>query len=203
MNATSAPTISVTNKRTENNSTAEADTGEYAYLTVTPTLDTENWYGNQATVSLLVDGSSASVTWYDSNDTSTNSMQTGQTYHAWVDMGDLLSHSLSFYASDSAGHTSSAVNITFAQAFALMSFKAGGTGAAVGTYATEDDFTVALPANFVGNDQTHPTGIQVRGGDMLPTFYYLNKPSESDLPVTPCIVIQTSDWSVWYADGQS
>lgn len=35
-----------------------------------------------------------------------------------------------------------------------------------------------------------------------PTFYYATKPAESDLPVTPCIVIQTSDWSVWYADGE-
>lgn len=35
----------------------------------------------------------------------------------------------------------------------------------------------------------------------IPTYYYATKPSESDLPVTPCIVIQTSDWSVWYCDN--
>lgn len=52
---------------------------------------------------------------------------------------------------------------------------------------------------YVNNGFPHA----ILGQPVPPTFYYATKPTESDLPITPCIVIQTSDWSVWYCDNES
>lgn len=41
----------------------------------------------------------------------------------------------------------------------------------------------------------------VAGRTAYPLFVYITAPDESDLPVTPCFVLATSDYGLWYYDG--
>lgn len=80
-------------------------------------------------------------------------------------------------------------------AFFTMDFLAGGHGVAIGKPATTPSLLdIGMDTNFDGD-------ISVFSQPVPPTFYYSTKPAMANLPVTPCIVIQTSDWSIWYADG--
>lgn len=81
-------------------------------------------------------------------------------------------------------------------AFFTMDFLAGGHGVGIGKAATREMFDVGMQTQF-------DKPIKVAETDVPPTFYYTTKPSAVDLPVRPCIVIQTSDWSVWYCDNET
>lgn len=70
--------------------------------------------------------------------------------------------------------------------------------------ATNEDDSFVESDKGIGPDGTaNLSGLSILGQPVPPTFYYANKPSESDLTVKPCIVIQTSDWSVWYCDNEA
>lgn len=64
-----------------------------------------------------------------------------------------------------------------------------GRGVAIGGAATHEGLDVMMPAYSYGRQD-------------YPLFVYATAPDEADLPVTPCFVLATSDYGLWYYDGQ-
>lgn len=61
--------------------------------------------------------------------------------------------------------------------------------------------------NAISN-HSHPSGtggyaglFTVAGRTAYPLFVYATAPDEADLPVTPCFVLATGDYGLWYYDG--
>ena len=63
-----------------------------------------------------------------------------------------------------------------------------GRGVAIGGAATHEGLDVMMPAYSYGRQD-------------YPLFVYATAPDEADLPVTPCFVLATSDYGLWYYDG--
>ena len=63
-----------------------------------------------------------------------------------------------------------------------------GKGVAIGRPATHEGFDVGIPQFSYGRRD-------------YPLFVYSTAPDESDLPTTPCFVLATDDYGLWYYDG--
>lgn len=63
-----------------------------------------------------------------------------------------------------------------------------GRGVAIGGAATHEGLDVLMPQFSYGRRD-------------YPLFVYATAPDEADLPVTPCFVLATSDYGLWYYDG--
>ena len=98
-------------------------------------------------------------------------------------------------------------------AFFVMDVRAQGHGIAFGAPSLDDTFHVAMPSKFT-DDATFLD--DVKAGTTLsnartcyPCFVYSAFPTdsssnkdESQLPVTPCFVLDTSDMAFYFCDGQ-
>ena len=67
--------------------------------------------------------------------------------------------------------------------FFTMDFLKGGKGIAFGKAATAEGLDISMPMLY-------------QGVTMLPVLYYKTKPSESEVPVKPCLVV-TPDAGMW------
>ena len=82
---------------------------------------------------------------------------------------------------------------------------------AMGKYNVEDtngDYALIVGNGTADDARSNAQAIRwngltdVAGRTAYPLFVYSTAPDEADLPVTPCFVLATSDYGLWYYDGQ-
>jgi hypothetical protein len=93
----------------------------------------------------------------------------------------------------------------------LMDFDANSNAHIYGDLNTDGDVTDGagnVLSDKADASHSHPSGtggyaglFTVAGRTAYPLFVYSTAPDEADLPVTPCFVLATSDYGLWYYDG--
>ena len=185
-------------------STTESDEGEYARIEVPYTIEGPAAADVSLSVSVMPDhGDIPIVTFIESTSEKSEDENLSGTFTAVAAtcyQDTRYSFSITVTAentSASQADVSRTETIVLAMAFFTMDFLAGGHGVGIGKPATREMLDVGMQTQF-------DKPIKIAETDVPPTFYYTTKPSDPlDLPVRPCIVIQTSDWTVWYCDNET
>lgn len=191
----SITTLSAT--RTDNNSSTESETGTYAHLVAV-----------YQSGGKIPDGYTQTVTWTlmttvgSSSTSSTDSWSTvgSGTSEKWVSQALAVTATYQLTLSDNLGN-SATLSVTLSKAEALLDFHAGGDGLAIGTFSTGPGFEIAMATNF-------DEAVKSYNRPWYPCYVYSAFPTdansakdESQLPVTPCFVLDTSDNAFYFCDG--
>jgi len=199
--------------RTENSSsTSESDAGAYAYVQVPLTVSgaaaasislSVELYDDSGTLIVTVSGTTSTKSTGDASVTPTLTARlSGLGTDSRYDAKCIVSVSNTSYSSQSVAPVSKTLVIPIAMY--TIAAKPGGHGVAFGAPSTEDGAKFGFP--IIGEVKRGSTALFSR--TCYPCFVYSAFPTdnnsqkdESQLPITPCFVLDTSDNAFYYCDG--